>query len=221
MTSVTSPAANRVGLMYRVVGAAVAGALGIGAMSLAYAVAADPRVDAVVHLHELLGREGFGRGDVSGALLWSVAPVSAAWSATLLTSRAIAADRWTGAVMGGLTYAIACAIGPVIAVGTMMSEANFADPAMIDPIGWAGAAGFGAGIALVLLYPLLLVCLLAGQVWAEVMRAVGRSWLGVAGPGPRPFPGALIALSVGVLGVGWLGLAWLLGFVLGDPGAID
>ena len=209
------------GPTYRLVGAAVAGLIGIGAMTIAFGVASDPRIDAVLHLHQFMGREGFGRSDLAGALLWSVAPVSAALAATLMTPRAIAADRWTGAVMGGVTYALACAIGPAIAIGVMMSQVGFSDPSMVDPIGSAMSIGFAVGIAAVVFYPLLLVCLVAGEIWAMILRAVGRSWLGITGPGSRPLTGALIALGVGVLGVGWIGLAWLFGLLLGDPNAID
>jgi hypothetical protein len=149
----------------RVIGMLVAVAIATVAMPAFDEVVANPTVDSLLHIRGLFDREGFGRNDAVGVALWIVAPTSAAIPAWLLTSRA--GDAWAGATLGVLTYGIAVIAGPVIVVvGQLLEFGSLDVPAIVSAIVFATAA------AAVILFPLLVVCLLCGQVWASITARV-------------------------------------------------
>jgi hypothetical protein len=191
-------------------------ALGLVLATAAIVIAV--RIDAVVSANPLespiaavFGEQGIGRGDPVGTfLVWAVAPTAAAIAGFVFGVPAIRRVDGSGLWMGSATYVIAIGIAPI----TLLPQAShdgidLSRDLAVVPFLWllSGAA----------LGPLLAVCLIAGPVWAHLVRVVaaGRADVGAS---PRTLPlWPVVALVVCVL-FGWAIVMALLGAVGTAPG---
>jgi hypothetical protein len=198
---------------YRNIGAILGALLGLVAIAILVALSSVPEIESVLLIRQVLSGSGaFPEGSIQPAML-AVPPLSAAMGGWLLAVRAIAGDRWSGAVMGATTYFVANLIGPIVAYGSAMEMSLF------EVIAGAPLIAIFASF---LLFPILLVCFAAGTAWAAILRLTARIPEAAAQSLPsRPFSGLLIAMGTGVLALGWVPLAMTLGGLLSGGPWVD
>jgi hypothetical protein len=171
------------------------GALGAILSTVAIAIAvridmllvANPR-DSVIAV--VFGASGIGGGEPLGTLLvWAVGPVAAFIGGWFFAAPAIGGTAGSGLWMGAVTYVLSILIAPIVFVPGAAAEG-------IDALRNLGAVPFlwlGAGAAL---GPLLGVCLLAGPIWAGILRrTTGGAALGHTSARSLPI-WPVVALSV-------------------------
>ena len=196
---------------YRNIGAITGALLGLAAVGILYLVTWIPEVESVLLIRTVLSGDGlFPSGSIPLAMV-GVPPLSAAIAGWLVAPRAMAGDQWSGVAMGATTYFAANLLGPTVAYG-ISTETPFVELV-------AGAAIVGV-FASFLLFPLLLVCVVAGSAWAKLLRVVARLPDAQSLPS-RPFPGLAILLGAGVLAVGWLPLAFMVGGLFSGGAWVD
>lgn len=143
----------------------------LGAILATVAIAIAVRVDALLVANSqdsviavVFGPNGIGGGEPLGTLLvWAVGPVAAFTGGWFFAAPAIGGAAGSGLWMGAATYVLAIVIAPIVFLPGAAAEG-------IDALRNLGAVPFlwlGAGAAL---GPLLGVCLLAGPVWAGILR---------------------------------------------------
>jgi hypothetical protein len=179
----------------RVAGATLAAIL--AALAIAIAVWADRALvpsarDSPIGV--VFGPDGIARGDpVAATLVWAVGPVAAAIAGFIFSASAVRLVDGSGLWMGALSYVVAIVIAPVVLVPDAVRDGvgPFVRNLGVVPFVW-----MLAGVAL---GPLLLVCLVAGPIWATILRlTTGGSGRGDASSGSLPvWP--VIALTVLVL----------------------
>jgi hypothetical protein len=110
---------------------------------------------------------------------------------------------------------IAVIAGPVIVVvGQLLEFGSLDVPGMVPAIVFATAA------AAVILFPLLLVCLLCGQVWASITSRVAARPASQRSVAPIQ-DGPLTAGIVVFLGLAWVPAVWILGLLAADATVFD
>ena len=202
----------------RSMGATLATVLGISAMGLAYVVSEIPVVESALHVRYILGPDGVGSG-APLILAWAVAPIAAAAAGWIAAPRALIGRQFAGVWMGFLAYAIAIAIAPIVVFGPMVMGPNVIDGEGAAPfvglVEFLVSVPFIALLAGLILAPLLVVCVVAGTVWAGAVRWAMR---GAADPGPQPaIPETDIRLLI-VMG-SMLGVLWFLFAVVALSGS--
>ena len=142
----------------------------------------------------VFGPDGLAKGDpLATALVWAVGPIAAAISGFVFAGPAVRHVIGSGLWMGALTYVLAIVIAPVILLPDALRDGAgmFVRNLGVIPFVW-----MFAGVAL---GPLLLVCLLAGPIWATVLRlTTGGAARGGIATGSLPM-WPVIALTVLVL----------------------
>jgi hypothetical protein len=191
----------------------LAGAV-LGAILAAVAIVGAVRVDALLVANPedspiaiVFGPDGISRGEPLGALLvWSVGPVAALIAGWLLAVPASRGVDGSGLWMGTATYVLAIGIAPVVFLPSLVSEG-------IESLRSIGALPFVWLFAGAALAPLLAVCLVAGPIWATILRRTTGGHAG-SGSGTRPSSRSLPVWPIAALTVltfaGWaVGMAVL------------
>ena len=206
------PAASQV-MRTRLIGAGLAAILALLATLVAV------RIDALVYpdpldspIATVFGPTGIAGTDATSMfLVWAVAPLAAAIAGVVFAVPAAGRVARTGLWMGCATYVIAILISPIALA--------------LAPEGRETSVDLGLGLIMLgflwvaagaLLAPLLGVCLVAGTIWATLLRRV---------VGAPPIAGPLAALPlwpVVALGVsaifGWTIIMAMFGAMSGATG---
>jgi hypothetical protein len=209
----------------RSMGATLGAVLGLLAMGALYVAATIPAVESVTHIRAILDPDGFF--GIGAALLpWAVAPIAAALAGFLFAGRTMAGHHWAGVAMGFLTYVIGVVIAPLAVVGPTWvgGDPSFgSEPGVAEML---GSVVFGlpalSAIAGIVLAPLLLVCGMAGIVWAFGLRAILTAGGATVGEtDQRAVDGRILVAIAILLGIGWLIIGFPMLTLMGDPGFVD
>jgi hypothetical protein len=143
-----------------------------------------------------------------------VAPIAAAVAGWFSADKAVRGQRWAGARMGYVTYAVAILIAP-IAVFAVPSVASFDPSSLVEAV--EGASGVVvmslllAALAGLVLAPLLVVCAATGVLWASAIRFVVRGIPATSNLAPPAAAnGTTLALIAAILALFWLVVAAVL-----------
>ncbi len=142
----------------------------------------------------VFGPDGLSSGDpLVTALVWAVGPVGAAIAGFVFAAPAVRFVDGSGLWMGALTYVVAIVLAPVVLVPSALGDGL---GMVVRNLGVIPFTWIFAGVAL---GPLLLVCLVAGPIWATVLRLTTGGVRG-AGMSSSSLPiWPVIALTVLVL----------------------
>jgi hypothetical protein len=190
----------------------------LGAILAALAIAITVRLDALVWpisdaspIGVVFGPDGLAKGQpIATVLVWAVGPVAAAIAGFVFAGPATRHVDGSGLWMGSLTYLSAILIAPVVLIPDALRDGAgmFLRNLGVIPFVW-----MFAGVAL---GPLLVVCLVAGPIWATVLRlTTGGPARGGPSAGSLPI-WPVVALTVLVL----LGFAIVIAAfgAIGGPG---
>jgi hypothetical protein len=178
-------------------GIRAAGAV-LGAILAAAAVFVAVRVDAFLvarpedsPIAVVFGPNGIAGGDpLATVLVWAVGPVAAAVAGWLFASLAVRSVDGAGLWMGAATYVLAIGLAPLSLIPGAASQG-------LDAVRNVAAVPFLWMFAGAALGPLLGVCLIAGPVWATVLRRTVGGASGATSARTLPlWPIVLMAVAV-------------------------